>query len=128
MKEYFGFAPDQGKYLYVRNGGNGQPNLSAVDDIEQYDPARFPDFQNAKGIRFMLHPGETLFMPSGWWHTARILSPSITVSINGANAANWSNFRRDFCRYNMPGRKFLPWILNSYLMFVGNWLSMLPPY
>lgn len=127
VKEYIGFAPDQGKYLYVRNGGNGQPNLSDVNDVDKYDPARFPEFRNAKGIRFKLHPGETLFMPSGWWHTARILSPSITVSINGANAANWGNFRRDFCRYNMPGRKFLPWALNGYLMFVGNWLSMLPP-
>ena len=35
-------------------------------------------------------------MPSGWWHTARILEPTITVSINTANATNWAAFRRDY--------------------------------
>ena len=36
-------------------------------------------------------------MPSGWWHTARILSPSVTVSVNGVNRANARSFRRDYC-------------------------------
>ena len=48
-------------------------------------------------MRFPLHPGETLFVPAGWWHTARILSPSVTVSINSVNRANSAAFRRDYC-------------------------------
>jgi len=122
VKEYVGFAPDQTPYMYVQ-GGPGQPNVSEINDIENWDTSRFALFGNAKGIRFTLHPGETLFMPAGWWHTARILSPSITISINSANAANWSDFRKDFCRYHMAGRKLPPWLVNAYFHFVGNWLG-----
>ncbi len=98
-------------------------NISEIADLENCDSDRFPLFDNATGVRFTLHPGETLFIPSGWWHTARILSPSITVSINGANAANWSNFRKDFCRDYAQGRKLPPWFYNAYLLVVGKWLD-----
>lgn len=132
VKEYIGFAPDQTPYLYVRGDQEKasasqtreQPNISEINDIENWDTNRFSEFGNAKGVRFTLHPGETLFMPSGWWHTARILSPSITVSINGVNAANWSDFRKDFSRYYMAGRKLPIWTVNAYLLFVGKWLDL----
>lgn len=120
VKEYVAFAPDQTPYMYVRDGN---ANISEIADLENCDPERFPLLNNATGVRFTLHPGETLFIPSGWWHTARILSPSITVSINGANAANWSNFRKDFCRDYAPGRKLPPWFYSTYLLFVGKWLD-----
>jgi len=123
VKEYIGFAPDQTPYMYTRSGP-GQPNISEINDIENWDADRFALFGKAKGVRFTLHPGETLFMPSGWWHTARILSPSITVSINGANGANWSDFRKDLCRYYMTGRKLPPWFFNAYFVCVGNWLTL----
>jgi hypothetical protein len=126
VKEYIGFAPDQTPYMYSRSGP-GQPNISEINDIENWDTNRFALFGKAKGIRFTLHPGETLFVPSGWWHTARILSPSITISINGANAANWSDFRKDFCRYYVAGRKLPPWFYNAYLLLVGKWLALSAP-
>jgi histone arginine demethylase JMJD6 len=125
VKEYIGFAPDQTPYMYTRSG---DANVSEINDIENWDTSRFALFGKAKGVRFTLHPGETLFMPSGWWHTARILSPSITISINGANAANWSDFRKDFCRYYMAGRKLPPWFVNAYLLVVGKWLALSAPY
>ena len=63
------------------------------------DPVEFPLFDRAQGVRFELHPGETLFVPAGWWHTARILNPSVTVSINGLNRANGEAFRNDYCAH-----------------------------
>jgi cupin-like protein len=123
VKEYVGFAPDQTPLMYRRSGPE-QTNVSVINDVEDWDKKRFPLFGNAKGVRFTLHPGETLFMPAGWWHTARILSPSITVSINGANAANWSEFRGDFCRYYITGRRLPPWFYNAYLLAVGKWLAL----
>ena len=133
VKEYIGFSPDQTPYMYSRNApihaktGEMYANLSEINDVENWDRSRFALFGKATGVRFTLHPGETLFMPSGWWHTARILSPSITISINGANAANWSNFRKDYCRYYMTGRKLPPWFVDAYLRFVGTWLSVSAP-
>jgi hypothetical protein len=42
--------------------------------------------------------GETLFIPSGWWHTALSLTPSISVAFDQLCAANWGFFVRDCCR------------------------------
>lgn len=127
VKEYIGFAPDQTPYMYGRVGPE-QPNISDINDMENWDTNRFGLFGNANGVRFTLHPGETLFMPAGWWHTARILSPSITISINGVNAANWSDFRKDLSRYYMTGSRLPPWLVNAYLLFVGKWLALFARY
>jgi len=127
VKEYIGFAPDQTPYMYCRSG-SGQANVSEINDMENWDTKRFALFGSANGVRFNLHPGETLFMPSGWWHTARILSPSITISINGANAANWCEFRKDFCRYHIAGGKLPPWLVNAYLLLVGKCFSVFARY
>jgi cupin-like protein len=93
-KEYIVFAPDQTEYMYPDGAGS---NRSQIKDLLNYDREQFPLFEQAQGTRFQLHPGETLFVPSGWWHTARILSPSVTVSINGVNKANGRAFREDYC-------------------------------
>jgi ribosomal protein L16 Arg81 hydroxylase len=40
----------------------------------------------------ILEPGETLFMPVGWWHHARALDVSITVTFTSfiyPNHFNW---------------------------------------
>ena len=93
-KEYIAFSPSQTEFLYARDGSD--ENKSRVDDVLNPDGLEFPLFKKATGVRFSLHPGETLFVPSGWWHTARILNPSVTVSVNALNRANAEAFRRDY--------------------------------
>jgi hypothetical protein len=92
-KEYIFYAPDQTPYLYA-NGGM----KSAVNDILNPDMKRFPLFAKATPIKLNLHPGETLFIPGGWWHTARMTTASITVSYNIANGSNWKEFVEDITR------------------------------
>jgi hypothetical protein len=46
-------------------------------------------------MRFRLHPGEILFIPRGLWHTAKMLTPSISISVNRANASNWATLTHD---------------------------------
>ena len=94
-KEYIAFSPEQTRFMYPQ--GDIEANKSRVDDVLNPDLAAFPLFDQVEGLRFPLHPGETLFVPSGWWHTARIVSPSVTVSINSVNRANAALFRRDYC-------------------------------
>ncbi|MDX6690370.1 MAG: hypothetical protein QOG15_1827, partial [Solirubrobacteraceae bacterium] len=94
-KEYIVFAPDQTPRMYPRDGV--ELNKSRIADVLEPDLEAFPLFDEAEGVRFRLHPGETLFVPAGWWHTARILTPSVTVSVNGVNRANGAEFRDDFC-------------------------------
>jgi hypothetical protein len=114
-KEYIVFAPDQTDYMYP-TGVDG--NTSSVADVLNPDLEAFPLFDRAQGVRFQLHPGETLFVPGGWWHTARILNPSVTVSINGVNKANGADFRHDYARQVGRRSKMAGYALNS-ILFVG---------
>jgi histone arginine demethylase JMJD6 len=93
-KEFTAYSQDQTPYLYQKPG---LPNVSQLSDIDNPDLQQFPLAAKARQIRFQLTAGELLFIPGGFWHTARMLSPSITVSVNRANASNWSNVTRDLC-------------------------------
>jgi histone arginine demethylase JMJD6 len=114
VKEYITFPPQSEPFVYPTGP---RSNISQID-IENPDLDRHPLFAHAVGFRFELYPGETLFVPSGWWHTARILTPSITVSINGVNAANWKSFFSDYCQsiaVFARGRRLLGHIIRSLL-------------
>lgn len=95
-KEYVVYSPAQTPWLYPRPGI--EANKSSIDDLDHPDLTRFPLFARAVPGRCVLRPGEMLFVPSGWWHTARILEPSITVSANAVNASNWEGFVGDYLR------------------------------
>ena len=82
--------------------------MSAIDDL----------FDSMPG-RCVLRAGEMLFVPSGWWHTVRILTPSITVSINSANRNNWRNYVDDY-RLMMAHRSpLVASVLHAYLLAFG---------
>jgi hypothetical protein len=33
-----------------------------------------------------------MFIPNGWWHTARSVTPTISVALDVLNASNWGRF------------------------------------
>lgn len=94
VKEFTVYQPDQAPYLYI---SPNRYNLSEIRDTDNPDLNKFPLFANAKSVRFTLEPGQILFIPGGVWHTARMLTPSISVSVNRANASNWTSLTRDLC-------------------------------
>jgi LPS sulfotransferase NodH len=49
-------------------------------DGENPDLGRYPKFREASVIDIVVEPGEMLFMPVGWWHHARALDVSMTIS------------------------------------------------
>jgi hypothetical protein len=104
-KQYFVYPPDQTPYMYpVEN----DPNISQINSVVTPDLEKFPLFPKARGTNFTLDAGELLFVPSGWWHTVRMLTPSITLSVNSANRSNWRSVSDDLCRqvYRIhPSRK-----------------------
>lgn len=57
------FAHDQSPYLY-----HLPYSVASYVDINKPDYARFPALAKAKGWETMLYPGETIFIPSGYWH------------------------------------------------------------
>ncbi|MBS1943128.1 MAG: cupin-like domain-containing protein [Bacteroidetes bacterium] len=91
-KEFFLFPPDQTPYMYPKPD---YPLVSAVDNVFNPDPVRFPLFCQAKGHREMLKEGETIFFPTGWWHMTRIPGPSISYGRALLERGNWPAYLKD---------------------------------
>ena len=79
-------APQHWQHLYNNVG------VFSDVDCETPDLARHPKFRHVSVADATLEPGETLFMPVGWWHHARALDVSITVTFTNfiyPNRFNW---------------------------------------
>lgn len=59
--------------------GNENGVFSEVD-AEQPDLQRFPRFASTTPVTILLEPGQTLFIPVGWWHSVRALDVCISVA------------------------------------------------
>jgi len=49
-------------------------------DCENPDYEKYPAFQKVPIIEVTLNPGDTIFIPVGWWHTVKSLDVSISMS------------------------------------------------
>lgn len=45
------------------------------------DRARYPLFAQARPLEIVAHPGDVVFIPSGWYHAARSDTVSVSVSV-----------------------------------------------
>jgi hypothetical protein len=93
-KEFVLYAPSDTPYLYPNPK---QPNQSLLRDPHHADAERFPLFAKARQYRAVLRPGDMVFVPCGWWHTARALSPSISIGMNILDGTNWEGFVGEVC-------------------------------
>jgi hypothetical protein len=50
-------------------------------DIENPDYDKFPALKGIDGIEAVLEHGDTLFMPTGWWHWMKYLDGSFSISL-----------------------------------------------
>ena len=90
-KKWTLFPPDQYALLFR----DPEPGAQAAVNIDDPDEDRFPHFGRATPIEVVLHPGEMILVPAGWLHQVTSLDPSISVTGNWVNAANFSLFVRD---------------------------------
>lgn len=86
-KRFLLFAPDQAERLYAGDGATF--HLSPIRDPEHVAAGEFPRFAGAEAMVAEIGPGDTLFIPSGWWHHARMDSFSVTVAIDVLNHSSW---------------------------------------
>lgn len=94
-KEFILYPPEDTPYLYPKQD---MPNQTRIEDIGNPDPDKYPLFAKATRHRTVLKPGDTIFVPSRWWHTARVLSPSVSVCTNQLDTTNWDGFVREVCQ------------------------------
>ncbi len=93
-KEFVLFSPKENSLLYPHNQTG---NTSQIEDPDQPDLEKFPLFARATQYRGIIHPGESAFIPSHWWHTARVVTTSISVCVNMLHRANWAGFISECC-------------------------------
>ncbi len=91
-KEFTLYAPDQEHLLYV----NPEiPWQSSIINHHNPDYDRYPLFREAVGEKVVVSAGETLFLPCGWWHTARSLNMTISIAFDQLGPDNWGDFIGD---------------------------------
>jgi ribosomal protein L16 Arg81 hydroxylase len=62
----------------------------ALGNPEKFSMDLDPDIlERLNMVTAILTPGDTLFIPAGWWHVAYMSELSISVSTNLVNASNW---------------------------------------
>lgn len=121
-KEFTLFAPGQEALMYVNPA---TPWMSAVKNVENPDPIKFPLLRQARKQRVLLREGETLFLPCGTWHTARCVTNSITVAFDQLDRTNWSQFSADSVGFQrQAGQPVRALLLGAWLWLVGVVLSV----
>jgi hypothetical protein len=63
LKRVVLFPPDQSDLLYRLPF-----NVHSIADIDHPDYDQFPGLKYAKGMSTLIEHGDTIFMPSGYWH------------------------------------------------------------
>jgi ribosomal protein L16 Arg81 hydroxylase len=57
-------------------------------DLAAPDLARFPRLAGVQVFDVVLGPGETLFVPLGWWHQVEALDTSLSISFTNLDVPN----------------------------------------
>jgi hypothetical protein len=79
-------SPLQTPLLYNRN------NVFSPVDLERPDLDRYPRAAQARVLETVVEPGETIFLPLGWWHEVASLDVSLSFSYTNLTVPNEFNF------------------------------------
>ncbi|EME31676.1 transcription factor jumonji (jmjC) domain-containing protein [Galdieria sulphuraria] len=73
------YAPRESSKLYPSEG-TLHKNTSLIDDIEQVDTEKYPNFMDAVYQECVVGSGDMLYIPPGYWHYVKALDKSISLS------------------------------------------------
>ena len=62
-------------------------------DLDAPDLHRYPDFKDVKVLEVIAEPGDTVFLPLGWWHQVRSLDVSLSFSYSNLAVPNHYSFK-----------------------------------
>lgn len=91
-KEFTLFPPEQQKYLYPKKDS---PWQSDIENHHNPDLKKYPLFAKATPTTVKISAGETIFIPCGWYHTARSLTLTISVAFDQLCQSNWQFFMNE---------------------------------
>jgi len=79
------FPPEQSRFLY-----HHPFTVASYVDVDNPNYDKYPALREVTGYETIIYPGETLFMPSGFWHYIEYLDGGYSISLR----ANDSYVRR----------------------------------
>jgi histone arginine demethylase JMJD6 len=121
-KEFTVYAPGQEHLLYVNPE---MPWQSSIKNHHRPDYERYPLLRHAQSQKIVIRAGETLFLPCGWWHTARSLNMTISVAFDQLGPDNWSSFVGDVTdERRRLGRSGKALALGAYFGVLGPLLGL----
>jgi hypothetical protein len=121
-KEFTLYAPGQEEFLYINPD---MPWQSAIRNHHNPDFTRYPLFRNARAQKVVLRAGQTLFLPCGWWHTARSLTMTISVAFDQLGPDNWRDFIGDVAsQQRREGRRLNALAHTGWLRAIGPMLAL----
>ncbi|WP_316817091.1 cupin-like domain-containing protein [Pedobacter nyackensis] len=92
-------------------------------DVEQPDFEKFPALKGVKGVEAFLEHGDTLFMPTGYWHWMKYLDGSFSISLRAWDKS-WSVKAKSL--YNLTiQRKFDDFMKANFKEKYMNWKERL---
>ena len=71
-------------------------NFHSLANLKSPDYETFPALKYLKGLEAEIHPGETLFMPSGYWHYIQYVTEGFSISVRALpikRIDRWKGFR-----------------------------------
>ncbi|KAI0721070.1 Clavaminate synthase-like protein [Cerioporus squamosus] len=93
-KRWWLFPPDQTQLLFRKGGGE---HLETAYDVRDVDSTAYPLFSKARPLVVEQGPGETIFVPSGWYHQVENLTACISVNHNWCNSVNLPSLYDSMC-------------------------------
>jgi hypothetical protein len=122
-KEFTLFPPDQTPYLYPKDD---YYLVSRIPDPYRVDPAEYPLYAKATPASITIGTSESIFLPCGWWHTTRTVSPCISVSSNFVDRTNWDAFVDELCtmRQRLGASRWKTPVIRAYLNTTGALLRL----
>ncbi|KAH9854250.1 Clavaminate synthase-like protein [Lenzites betulinus] len=93
-KRWWLFPPEQTPLLFRRGG---EEHAETAFDVRDVDPQTYPSFAQARPIVVEQNSGETIFVPSGWYHQVENLTDCISINHNWCNAVNLPSLYASMC-------------------------------
>lgn len=115
-KQFIVYTPDQAEFMYPN------PKIPWQSSVENYyapDLEKYPLFKNAVASTITVGPGETMFIPCGWWHSARSLTPTISVAFDLLNNSNWSQFTEEIAGMSRKTKPLTALAAKTFLISEG---------
>lgn len=121
-KEFIVVPPWQTEYVYP---DPKNPWVSLVDDLKNPDLERFPLAAKATVLSFVVGPGETMFIPNGWWHTTVSKTMTISVAFDLLDSSNWKRFEHEARIKLQSTAGWKRAAAMAYLSGAGAWMNLM---